>query len=41
MLAITPEAVATMATYPLQVAQTLLRTQPNAQGEARRDGYLR
>jgi len=31
------KAVATMATYPLQVAQTLLRTQPNAQGEARRD----
>lgn len=26
------KAVATMATYPLQVAQTLLRTQSNAQG---------
>ena len=31
------KAVATMATYPLQVAQTLLRTQPNAQRDARRD----
>ena len=31
------KAAATMATYPLQVAQTLLRTQPNAQGEGRRD----